>query len=329
MHWQASNVTASNPAFQALVPGAHRQSRSTLSQYFRTELRRVALFGSGQFARRAGQRRAGQHRVAKRLRLGYTGAEPIEDPDMTAVPPPATETLNDLLDAALMHVAFDGWSEASFLAAVAETGIDPVLARVVCPRGALDLAVGFHRRGDAVMLARLQDSDLADLRFRDRIASAVRFRLEAVSDKEAVRRGSTLFALPSHAGEGVKLIWDTVDHIWTALGDQSDDLNWYSKRATLSGVYGSTVLFWLGDDSQDHIDTWAFLDRRIDDVMQIEKLKAKARDNPVLKPFMQGIGRAFSQIKAPPFASSSARSSVPRDDVPGYWDPATRAQDQS
>lgn len=238
---------------------------------------------------------------------------------MSAISPPETELKNDLLDAALMHVPFDGWSAASFSAAVADVGIDPAVAQSLCPRGAVDLAVAFHRRGDALMLAKLQETDLEDLRFRDRISAAVRFRLNAVSDKEAVRRGSTLFALPSHAAEGVKLIWDTSDHIWMALGDQSDDVNWYSKRATLSGVYGSTVLFWLGDDSQDHIDTWGFLDRRIDDVMQIEKLKAQARENPILKPLMSGLGRAFAGIKAP--------SSVRRTDVPGYWDPATQTQD--
>ncbi|MDF1718333.1 MAG: COQ9 family protein, partial [Antarcticimicrobium sp.] len=31
-----------------------------------------------------------------------------------------------LLDAALNHVAFDGWSEATFKVAVSEAGIDPV-----------------------------------------------------------------------------------------------------------------------------------------------------------------------------------------------------------
>jgi ubiquinone biosynthesis protein COQ9 len=52
-----------------------------------------------------------------------------------------------------------------------------------------------------------------------------------------------------HAADGAKAIWGTADRIWTALGDTSDDLNWYTKRATLSAVYGSTVLYWLGDDS--------------------------------------------------------------------------------
>ena len=94
-----------------------------------------------------------------------------------------------------------------------------------------------------------------------------------------------LFALPINAGEGAKAIWGTCDAIWTALGDTSDDVNWYTKRATLSGVYSSTVLFWLGDDSPDHQATWEFLDRRIENVMQFEKLKASVQKIPLLKPF--------------------------------------------
>lgn len=220
---------------------------------------------------------------------------------MTSDRTEGTEALNmdALLDAALMHVAFDGWTEATFAAAVADTGIDPTLARALCPRGAVDLALAYHRRGDQVMLERLATEDLTGLRFRDKIAAAVRFRLEAVEDKEAVRRGVTLFALPSHAADGAKAIWGTVDAIWTALGDTSEDINWYSKRATLSGVYSSTVLFWLGDETPGHQATWEFLDRRIDNVMQFEKLKADVQKNPLLKPLLAGPAWLAGQIRKP------------------------------
>ncbi|MDE4132596.1 COQ9 family protein [Phaeobacter sp. QD34_3] len=220
---------------------------------------------------------------------------------MTSDRTEGTEALNmdALLDAALMHVAFDGWTEATFAAAVADTGIDPTLARALCPRGAVDLALAYHRRGDQVMLQRLATEDLTGLRFRDKIAAAVRFRLEAVEDKEAVRRGVTLFALPSHAADGAKAIWGTVDAIWTALGDTSEDINWYSKRATLSGVYSSTVLFWLGDETPGHQATWEFLDRRIDNVMQFEKLKADVQKNPLLKPLLAGPAWLAGQIRKP------------------------------
>ena len=226
-----------------------------------------------------------------------------------------TQTQQDpkeaLLDAALDHVPFDGWSEATFAAALADSGVDPAVARAVCPRGAVDLAVAYHKRGDAQMLAQLAAEDLEALRFRDRIARAVQIRLEVSTDKEIVRRGSTLFALPHLAPEGAQLIWGTCDAIWKALGDTSEDVNWYTKRMTLSGVYSSTLLFWLGDSSPDHADSWAFLDRRIDNVMQIEKLKAQVRQSPTLSKMMAGPNWLLSQIKAP--------GGFDKSDLPGSW----------
>jgi len=217
-----------------------------------------------------------------------------------------------LLAAALPHVVFDGWAPSVFDASVAETGITPVVARTLCPRGAVDLAVAFHKGGDATMVAQLDAMDLTTLRFRDRVAAAVRLRLDAVAvHKEEVRRGTTLFALPHLASDGAQLIWGTADAIWTVLGDTSDDFNWYSKRATLSGVYAATVLFWLGDDSPDHADTWAFLDRRIDNVMQIETLKKTVKDNRTLSAILAGPSWVLNQIKAPVRTGQS--------NMPGSW----------
>lgn len=218
---------------------------------------------------------------------------------------------DSLLQAILPHVPFDGWTDASFQAAVLESGVDPVIARGCCPRGALDLALAFHRQGDAAMLARLKAGDLSEMRFRDKVILAVRYRLEAVEDKELVRRASTLFALPTHAAEGAKLVWGTADQIWTALGDSSEDFNWYTKRVSLSAVYASTVLYWLGDDSAGSERTWEFLDRRIEDVMQFEKLKAQVRDNAVLKPLLAGPEWLLGKIRAP--------MAGPRTDLPGRW----------
>jgi ubiquinone biosynthesis protein COQ9 len=205
-----------------------------------------------------------------------------------------------LLDAALNNVIFDGWSETAFAAAIDEAGVDRALATSLFPRGAMDMAVAFHLRGDDEMKTRMASENLSSMRYSERVAAAVRYRLEAVADhKEAVRRGTALFALPQNAAMGSRLIWGTADAIWTALGDTSNDYNWYTKRATLSGVYGATVLFWLGDTSEGDADTWAFLDRRIENVMQFEKFKAQVNSNPLASKLMAGPNWLLSQVKPP------------------------------
>ncbi|NNE87141.1 MAG: COQ9 family protein [Silicimonas sp.] len=220
--------------------------------------------------------------------------------------------LDTLLDAMLPHVVFDGWSPASFKAALGDLKVTEAEAKAIAPRGAIDLAVAYHRRADAAMVARMAAADLGDLRYSEKVATALRYRIEAMDNREAVRRASTLFSLPMNAAQGAKLIWETSDAIWTSLGDTSEDANWYTKRATLSGVWASTVLFWLGDDSAGFADTYAFIDRRIEDVMQIEKMKGKLRDNPISKPLMQLQDAFFSKMRAPGAAS---------DDLPGRTSP--------
>ena len=224
---------------------------------------------------------------------------------------PSDELSERILDAALVHVPFEGWSEATFRAAIRDAGVSRDEARAVFPRGPVDLALAHHRRGDARMVEKLKSGSLDDLRFRDRVAMAVRYRIEAIDDREAARRATTLFALPQHSADGARAIWGTVDRIWTALGDTSEDANWYTKRATLAGVYASTVLYWLGDNSLNHQDTWGFLDRRIDDVMRIEKLKGTVNDNPLLRPFMVGPNWLMKQIKPPLRARSDLPGGVP------------------
>ena len=223
----------------------------------------------------------------------------------------AKPTIETLLNAALNHVAFDGWSPATFTAAANDIGITDAEAKELAPRGALDLAVTYHRRGDQMMIDRLKHADLSELRFRDKVATALWFRVEAMDDREAVRRATAIFSLPTHAAEGAKLLWETADHIWTALGDTSDDLNWYSKRATLSAVWASTVLFWLGDDSSGQADTAAFIDRRIEDVMRIEKVKGQLRENPLTKPFMELQASLFKRVRMPDMSHLN--------DLPGRW----------
>ncbi|MFQ3183135.1 MAG: ubiquinone biosynthesis protein COQ9 [Alteromonas macleodii] len=215
-----------------------------------------------------------------------------------------------LLDAILPHVAFDGWSDGAFVAAADDCGLPLVEARRVCPRGAIDLAILFHTQGDAAMVAAILSADLSEMRFRDKVAHAVQLRLDAVDDKEAVRRGSALFALPHMALIGSKLIWGTADAIWTALGDTSNDINWYTKRVTLSAVYGSVVLYWLGDETNDGRATSNFIDRRIENVMQFENFKAVVNKNPFLKPIAGVLAQLMSGVKAPRASSS---------DLPGTW----------
>ncbi|MCW0182202.1 COQ9 family protein [Zavarzinia sp.] len=189
-----------------------------------------------------------------------------------------------LLDAMMMHVPFDGWSQAAIDNAAKDLGIDPLLARNALPRGPLD-AIALHSvRADKRMVEALAARGLDGLKIREKITLAIRTRLEQCeADRESVRRAVQFLALPLGAPLAARLLYTTVDAIWRGTGDASpsEEFSFYSKRAILAGVYSATLAFWLQDDSEGRAETWSFLDRRIENVMQLGKLRARV--DPVLK----------------------------------------------
>lgn len=181
-----------------------------------------------------------------------------------------------LLEAMLPHVPFDGWTARSLALAVRDTGLDNGVALRACPGGAADLLDFWVSETDAAMLRVLEGRDLAAMKVRERVRLAVMTRLElAAPHREAVRRALALEALPQHAPRALKQLYRTVDAIWYAAGDTATDYNFYTKRLLLAGVYGATLLHWLDDKSENFAGTAAFLDRRLADVMRIEKAKGK------------------------------------------------------
>lgn len=182
-----------------------------------------------------------------------------------------------LVDAILPHVPFDGWSDAAFKAGADDAGIDMPRALNAFPGGMPEVLAYNHRRHDQALIERLVREGGSG-RIRDRIADAVRLRLELVGDqREAVRAGLSFLMLPGNATLGPKLLYGTVDAIWHAIGDKSTDFSFYTKRAILAGVYSTTLLYWLNDKSEGHAASWAFLDRRIDEVMKIPAVKGRIK----------------------------------------------------
>ncbi len=203
--------------------------------------------------------------------------------------PDFTSDREALLDVMLGLVPFDGWTmtamqEAAKDAGIADEGAEADRLNLLFPKGITDILDYWAVREDAAMAAAYDALDEPPARIRDKITWLVRQRIEQLEPhREAARRAAGTLALPAFAGVGPRLIWRTAGAMWVALGDQSTDGNYYSKRATLSAVYGTTLTRWFAEAAGDgfgEVDasgTWAFLDRRIDGVMQIEKLKAQAR----------------------------------------------------
>ncbi|MFM2042515.1 MAG: hypothetical protein RLY86_1091 [Pseudomonadota bacterium] len=204
---------------------------------------------------------------------GDTAGPDLAGPGMAAPEPDELTARRDaILLGMLPDVAFDGWTRTAMLRGAEAAGYEREAALASFPRGPVEVVEHFSAWADRAMLDQLAGTDLAALKVRERITLAVRTRLEILAPyREAVRRSAALLALPPHAAVGPRILYRTVDATWVAAGDTSTDYNFYTKRMLLAGVQTSTLLYWLEDRSEDNADTWAFLDRRIADVMRIGK----------------------------------------------------------
>jgi ubiquinone biosynthesis protein COQ9 len=184
-----------------------------------------------------------------------------------------------VLAAALPHAAFDGFTDGLMQKAGAEVDVSKAELARLFENGPISLIEFYSTDADAQMEKRLAATDLKAMKIRERIATAVKTRLAILKPhKEAARRAAALLSLPMHAALGAKLMYRTVDAMWRAAGDTSTDFNFYTKRGILAGVYGSTAMRWFNDTSEDEKPTEEFLAARIDNVMQFEKFKAKAKE---------------------------------------------------
>jgi ubiquinone biosynthesis protein COQ9 len=189
-------------------------------------------------------------------------------------------TLDELRVALAPAVAesavFDGWSEVAVRAAADLRGVDPDVAMLAYPGGAMDMIAGWIASVDAAMVAAFPPERIAAMKIRERIRALVAFRLDAMAgSEEALRRALAIMAMPQNASRALRLGWSSADAMWRLAGDTATDYNHYTKRAILSSLYAATLAVFVSDESEGKAETHAFLDRRIDGVMKFEQAKAK------------------------------------------------------
>lgn len=205
-----------------------------------------------------------------------------------------TDLVRDrILAEALPDVPHTGFSQETLANAAARAGVSRRELNDAFPNGAASLVEAFSHWADGQMALTLA-AEPGEAHLKDRVAAAVRARIEVLdTQKEAARRAAAFLALPHNAPLGAKLVMRTVDAMWRAAGDRSSNFSWYTKRAILAGVYGATLAYWLSDSSEGHSATWTFLGHRIDDVMQIEKFRSSAMKAAEHFPDPFGILKSF------------------------------------
>lgn len=207
--------------------------------------------------------------------------------------PTLDEIRMSLAPAIARNAAFDGWSIEAVHLAAADARIDRDVAALAFKDGAMAMIDAWIESIDLELAKRLPPDTLNAMKIRQRITSLLATRMEIMApDREALRRAMAVMAMPQNLPKAARMGWRTADRMWRLAGDTATDFNHYTKRMILSAVYGSLLAVFVNDDSENFADSRAFLDRRIDNVMQFEKVKAQAKARQEYIPsFSRFIGR--------------------------------------
>ena len=187
-----------------------------------------------------------------------------------AQPPPYREAERDILSSALAYVPARGFTQQALTLGAKDAGYLEVSLNLF-PNGAFEL-VQYHLVTQRLGLKnRIQFAD-EKIGVGRRVRSLVLERLRANVDAGVVPRWQEALAIMSLAENipaSLRELSALSDEIWYLAGDTSVDSSWYTKRASLSGIYAATEIFQTTDQSSDFIETEQFLDRRLEELRMV------------------------------------------------------------
>ncbi|MCI4646019.1 MAG: COQ9 family protein [Hyphomonadaceae bacterium] len=205
---------------------------------------------------------------------------PEDAPDST----PSAELRQAWLKALLPLVPSQGWSEMAARQAAIESGLSAGEQALAAPGGVMELMDAFFDAAETHARTTLAETALDEMRVHERVAFGVRAWLDVLAPhRHAVERASGRAFWPTRTGDAAQRCWSVADMVWDAIGDTSQDYNFYSKRALLAAVIPAIVLYWQGNPEDEALD--AFIARRLKSAMMIGRSGGR-----FLKPFLDAFG---------------------------------------
>ena len=191
------------------------------------------------------------------------------------------KTKTKLLLSFLENVPFDGWSWETLYFSAVDTGlikskklseIEKCNIRNIFNNSLINIIQDFNIYLDNEMKETFKKSKPKNIRKAVKIKSQIILRLKAANKfKEAVRISLGMMALPKNSKIALNMLYKTCDIIWRDCGDKSTDFSFQTKRLILSGVYSSTLSYWLNESDFAKVED--FIQRRLNNVSNFGKIK--------------------------------------------------------
>ena len=208
-----------------------------------------------------------------------------------------------ILSASLKFVPGYGWTKHAVEAGTESLGYPTVTAGVISDP---DISlIHYHYRVSNEALVKLMKKEMEDQKASGQEVKVTQFLKKSIEQRLRMNvpymsrwaEALAIMTYPQNAPQSLNLGLELVDSMWHIGGDTTVDISWYTKRLTLLGIYKTTELAMMQDQSEGYLDTWAFLDRRFDDSKNLQDLLRSPDD--VLK-ILGAVGstlQAFLGVK--------------------------------
>ncbi|KAJ8333660.1 hypothetical protein SKAU_G00409790 [Synaphobranchus kaupii] len=207
-----------------------------------------------------------------------------------------------ILTAALEFVPQHGWSEEAISAGAESLGLSSASAGMFT-NGTGDMILHFIAQCNSqlteslaeehnqVQLGQTEPKETAQF-LRDAVEARLRMLIPYI---DTWPQAMSILLLPHNIPDSLKHLSTLIDDVWYYAGDRSTDLNWYTRRAALTGIFNTTELVMLQDSSPDFEDTWTFLSNRIQDMMNMANTAKQAQSTG--EAVVQGLMGAAVTLK--------------------------------
>lgn len=211
----------------------------------------------------------------------------------------------EILDAALKYVSTKGWTQEAIAQGAESINYPGVAHGALFPGGAIELIHHFYSKCNRELIDQLQQQlektdETGEMIERpspkDFAIKAIQLRLEMIIPyKETWPQALAIMTLPQNVQTSLAQLLTLVDDICYCAGDRSVDIGWYTRRIGIATIYKMVELYLLQDSSLGHQKTWEFLERRMDEGMQIQEFLSTSDQKT--KTMAKALGSAFQTAR--------------------------------
>ncbi len=201
----------------------------------------------------------------------------------------------DIVSVAKEHIILNGWNDniVDFIVSKNKFRREVILA--LFPKGYKSILEFYLSILNDRMTKASQKINLSRMKTHERVKEIILLRLKMnKKDKKLLKKTMFTLMLPQHSKIATLSLYNIVDQIWFIAGDKSTDFNFYTKRAILALIYSSTIFYWLNND-KDFNQTKNFLNKQLEKVSIIPKIKKKLNKASIFLPNFFNLAKEFKQ----------------------------------